>query len=49
LKRRRETHRYDGTIYRAAFVVAGAVIVLCGLAMLVLRRPCRPATPANEA
>jgi uncharacterized protein (TIGR02611 family) len=39
LERRRETHRDHGKIYRAAFVVAGAVIVLGGLAMLVLPGP----------
>ncbi len=39
LERRRETHRDHGTIYRAAFIVAGAVIVLGGLAMLVLPGP----------
>jgi uncharacterized protein (TIGR02611 family) len=39
LERRRETHRDHGTIYRAAFVVAGAVIVLGGLAMLLLPGP----------
>lgn len=39
LERRRETHRDHGRIYRAAFVIAGAVIVLGGLAMLVLPGP----------
>jgi uncharacterized protein (TIGR02611 family) len=39
LKRRRAAHRDHGTIYRAAFVVAGAVIVLAGLAMLALPGP----------
>jgi len=39
LERRRETHRDHGKVYRAAFVVAGAVIVLGGLAMLVLPGP----------
>jgi uncharacterized protein (TIGR02611 family) len=39
LQRRRATHHDHGTIYRAAFVVAGAVIVLGGLAMLVLPGP----------
>jgi uncharacterized protein (TIGR02611 family) len=39
LQRRRETHHDHGTIYRAAVVVAGAVIVLGGLAMLVLPGP----------
>jgi uncharacterized protein (TIGR02611 family) len=39
LQRRRATHRDHGTIYRAAFVVAGAALLLCGLAMLVLPGP----------
>ncbi len=39
LERRRETHRDHGKVYRAAFVMAGAVIVLGGLAMLVLPGP----------
>jgi len=39
LQRRRRSHREHGTIYRAAFVVAGAVIVLGGLVMLVLPGP----------
>jgi uncharacterized protein (TIGR02611 family) len=39
LERRRETHRDHGRIYRAAFVVAGAVIVVGGLAMLLLPGP----------
>jgi uncharacterized protein (TIGR02611 family) len=39
LQRRRRTHRDHGTIYRAAFIVAGAVIALGGLAMLVLPGP----------
>jgi uncharacterized protein (TIGR02611 family) len=39
LERRRETHRDHGKIYRGAFVIAGAVLVLGGLAMLVLPGP----------
>src|SRR5918998_4962736 len=39
LERRRKTHRDHGRIYRAAFVVAGAVIVVGGLAMLLLPGP----------
>jgi uncharacterized protein (TIGR02611 family) len=39
LQRRRRSHRDHGAIYRAAFVVAGAVIVLGGLVMLVLPGP----------
>ena len=39
LERRRETHRDHGKIYRAAFIVAGAVLVLGGVAMLVLPGP----------
>ena len=39
LQRRRETHRDHSRIYRAAFVVAGAVIALGGLAMLALPGP----------
>jgi uncharacterized protein (TIGR02611 family) len=49
LQRRRETHRDHGTIYRAAFVVAGAVIVLCGLAMLVLPGPALLVIPIGLA
>ena len=39
LEKRRETHRDHGKIYRAAFALAGAVIVLGGVAMLVLPGP----------
>jgi uncharacterized protein (TIGR02611 family) len=39
LEARRETHRDHGKIYRAAFVIAGVVLVLGGLAMLVLPGP----------
>ena len=39
LKQRKEVHREKGRIYRAAFVVAGATLVLAGLAMLVLPGP----------
>ena len=39
LERKRETHRDHGRIYRAAFVTAGVLIVLCGLAMLALPGP----------
>jgi uncharacterized protein (TIGR02611 family) len=49
LERRRETHRDHGKIYRAAFVVAGAVIVLGGLAMLVLPGPAFLVIPVGLA
>ena len=39
LQERRETQHEHGRIYRAAFVVAGVVIVLAGLAMLLLPGP----------
>jgi uncharacterized protein (TIGR02611 family) len=39
LQERRETHRDHGKIYRGAFVLAGAVLVLAGLVMLVLPGP----------
>ena len=39
LEERRETHRDHGRIYRAAFAIAGAVMVLGGLVMLVLPGP----------
>jgi uncharacterized protein (TIGR02611 family) len=39
LEARRETHRDHGKIYRGAFVIAGVVLVLGGLAMLVLPGP----------
>ena len=39
LQARRETHREHGRIYRAAFIIAGFVIVLAGLAMLLLPGP----------
>ena len=49
LERRRETHRDHGKIYRAAFVVAGAVIALGGLAMLVLPGPAFLVIPVGLA
>src|SRR5215213_4862305 len=40
LEERRATHKEDhGRIYRAAFVIAGLVLTLGGLAMLVLPGP----------
>jgi uncharacterized protein (TIGR02611 family) len=39
LREKRETHLEHGLIYRGAFVVAGAVIALGGLALLVLPGP----------
>jgi uncharacterized protein (TIGR02611 family) len=39
LREKRESHLERGVIYRGAFVVAGAVIALGGLALLVLPGP----------
>jgi uncharacterized protein (TIGR02611 family) len=49
LERRRETHRDHGKVYRAAFVVAGVVILLGGLAMLVLPGPAFLVIPVGLA
>ena len=39
LREQRERHTEHGRIYRAAFVVAGAIVLLTGLALLVLPGP----------
>ena len=39
LRARQAEHRARGRLYRAAFVVAGAVVLLAGIAMLVLPGP----------
>lgn len=39
LKARRVSHREKGRLYRAAFVVAGVILVLAGAAMIVLPGP----------
>jgi uncharacterized protein (TIGR02611 family) len=49
LKERREQHKDRGAIYRAAFVVAGVVITLAGLAMLVLPGPAFVVIPVGLA
>lgn len=49
LQERRETHRDHGRIYRAAFLIAGFVIVLAGLAMLVLPGPALLVIPIGLA
>ena len=49
LQERRETHRDHGKIYRAAFVAAGVIIVLAGLAMLLLPGPAFVVIPIGLA
>ena len=49
LKARREEHKNRGTVYRTAFVVAGAVLTLGGLAMLVLPGPAFVVIPIGLA
>ncbi len=39
LKARRVSHREKGHLYRAAFVVAGVILLLAGAAMIVLPGP----------
>lgn len=49
LKARRESHKDRSTIYRGAFVVAGAILTLGGLAMLVLPGPAFVVIPVGLA
>lgn len=49
LKERKEVHQERGTLYRAAFVVGGATILLAGLAMLVLPGPAFVVIPVGLA
>ena len=50
LEEQRETHKEDhGTVYRAAFVIAGLVLTLGGLAMLVLPGPAFVVIPIGLA
>jgi uncharacterized protein (TIGR02611 family) len=49
LHEKRETHRDHGRIYRAAFVVAGIVVLLAGLAMLALPGPAFVVIPIGLA
>lgn len=49
LKRRKETHREKGRLYRAAFVVAGVILVLAGAAMLLLPGPAFVVIPIGLA
>jgi uncharacterized protein (TIGR02611 family) len=39
LREKRDTHRDRGLIYRGAFVVAGIILLLAGIAMLVTPGP----------
>jgi uncharacterized protein (TIGR02611 family) len=49
LKERRDQHKDRGAIYRAAFIVAGIVITIAGLAMLVLPGPAFVVIPIGLA
>lgn len=49
LKKRKETHREKGRLYRAAFVVAGVTLVLAGAAMLLLPGPAFVVIPIGLA
>jgi uncharacterized protein (TIGR02611 family) len=49
LRERRDEHLERGPIYRAAFVVAGFVILAAGLAMLVLPGPAFVVIPIGLA
>jgi len=49
LKQRKATHRQKGRLYRAAFVVAGALLVLAGAAMLLLPGPAFVVIPIGLA
>ena len=49
LKKRKETHREKGRLYRAAFVVAGTTLVLAGAAMLLLPGPAFVVIPIGLA
>jgi uncharacterized protein (TIGR02611 family) len=49
LQEKRQTHRDHGRIYRGAFVVAGVVVLLAGLAMLALPGPAFVVIPIGLA
>jgi uncharacterized protein (TIGR02611 family) len=49
LRERRETHKDRGRIYRAAFLLAGLVFTLSGVAMLVLPGPAFVVIPVGLA
>ena len=49
LKRRKQSHREKGRLYRAAFVVAGVILLLAGAAMLVLPGPAFVVIPIGLA
>jgi uncharacterized protein (TIGR02611 family) len=49
LHEKRETHRDHGRIYRAAFVVAGLVVLVAGVAMLALPGPAFVVIPIGLA
>lgn len=49
LRDRQASHRERGTFYRAAFVIAGVVILLTGLAMLALPGPAFVVIPIGLA
>ena len=49
LRERREEHRQHGKIYRAAFVIAGFILLLGGLAMLLLPGPAFVVIPIGLA
>ena len=49
LKERKESHRQKGRLYRAAFVVAGVILVLAGAAMLLLPGPAFVVIPIGLA
>jgi uncharacterized protein (TIGR02611 family) len=49
LRGRQESHREHSRLYRAAFVVAGALILLAGVAMLALPGPAFVVIPIGLA
>ena len=49
LRARQKTHREHGTFYRAAFVVAGTLVLLTGIAMLALPGPAFVVIPIGLA
>ena len=49
LKERKESHREKGRFYRAAFVIAGIILLLAGAAMLVLPGPAFVVIPIGLA
>ena len=49
LERWRERHSQRGWLYRAMWVIAGAIVLLCGLAMLVTPGPAFVVIPIGLA